>query len=99
MTHPTVTAPGYAPAADRPSPAAPTGAPPTGAPPVALPRGGVDWLLMAAVLAVAAALVQRFDMRPAKGYDLASWETSLVDVYITLRGTLPAVLTPRQPAQ
>ena len=48
--------------------------------------------------AVTAALVQRFDVHKAKEYDLDSWEKSLVDVYITLRGPLPAVLTPRQQA-
>lgn len=48
--------------------------------------------------AIAAALVQRFDVRKAKEYDLESWEKDLGDAYITLRGPLPAVLTPRQPA-
>ena len=77
MTNPSVAAPGYAPAADRsPPPAAPHG----GAPPLALPRGGVDWLLVAAVVAVAAALVRALWFTPVEAMQGAAQKIFYVHV-------------------
>jgi heme exporter protein C len=74
MTNPSVAAPGYAPAADR-SPAAPPGAAPA-----SLPRGGVDWLLAAAVLAVAAALVRAVWFTPVEAMQGAAQKIFYVHV-------------------
>lgn len=40
-------------------------------------------------------IVQSFDMRVAKGYDLDDWEGNLRDYFILSKGALPVVLTPR----
>ena len=51
---------------------------------------------MVEMRAVLCALLQKFDLHSAKNYNLDDWEKGLIDVYLTLRGPLPAVLTPRQ---
>lgn len=53
-------------------------------------------LALAEMRAVFAAVMQKFEVRKAKDYDLDDWEKKLIDVYITLRGPLPVVLTARQ---
>jgi cytochrome P450 len=45
--------------------------------------------------AVLAALVRRFDVRFADGFQPASWEEALEDQYILTCGTLPVVMTKR----
>ena len=45
-------------------------------------------LAMMEMRAVLCALVQRFDMRPAKGFRMESWEENLQDVFVTTRGPL-----------
>lgn len=45
-------------------------------------------LAMAELRAVVCAMVQRFDMQVAKGFDLDTWEENIEDVYVTNRGSL-----------
>jgi hypothetical protein len=45
--------------------------------------------------AVLGALVRRFDVRFADGFEPASWEAGLEDHYILTRGPLPVVITKR----
>lgn len=40
-------------------------------------------------------LVRRFEMRFEDGYDAQLWEDELMDYFITLKGRLPIILTPR----
>jgi hypothetical protein len=44
---------------------------------------------------VAAYVVQRFDMKPAPGYDLNEWEKTLQDYFAMQKGPLPAVVKAR----
>lgn len=43
--------------------------------------------------------VQAFDVSFAEGYDKQRWETELRDYFITHRGSLPVILTPRPSAR
>jgi cytochrome P450 len=46
--------------------------------------------------AVVSAVVQRFDMEVASGYDLDKWEGTLADWFVLLKnGDLPVILTER----
>jgi cytochrome P450 len=45
---------------------------------------------------VASWVVQRFDMKPADGYNLDEWEDNLKDYYVMQKGGLPVVLTRRK---
>jgi hypothetical protein len=44
---------------------------------------------------ILAALVRRFDVRFAPGFEPADWERQLKDAYILVRGELKVVLTKR----
>jgi heme exporter protein C len=72
MTHPSLTAPGYAPA-DRPAPSTP-------AAPAALPKGGVDWLLAVALAAVAAVLARAVWFTPVEAMQGAAQKIFYVHV-------------------
>lgn len=48
---------------------------------------------------VIAYFVQAFDVCFAEGYDKQCWETELRDYFITHRGSLPVILTPRPSAR
>lgn len=52
-------------------------------------------LAMQEMRIVASWIVQRFDMQPAKGYDLDDWERDLNDYYVMQKGSLPVLLTRR----
>lgn len=41
-------------------------------------------------------MLQRFEMRLAEEYNPRLWEQELKDYFVTTRGKLPVVLTPRQ---
>ena len=53
-------------------------------------------LAMVEMRSVFAAVMQKFDLQKGKDYNLDDWEKNLIDVYITLRGALPVILTTRQ---
>jgi len=72
MTNPSVAAPGYTPAADSPTSSAPA--------PLVLPRGGIDWLLVAGLLAVAAALVRAVWFTPVEAMQGAAQKILYVHV-------------------
>jgi len=40
-------------------------------------------------------LMQKFDMRFEDGFDVKSWEVDMLDYFVTIKGKLPVVLTPR----
>lgn len=44
---------------------------------------------------VASCLVQRFDIKPADGFLMDSWENNLEDYYVMGKGDLPVRLTRR----
>jgi heme exporter protein C len=71
MTNPSLAAPAYAPAAP-PADRAPA--------PAALPKGGVDWLLAAALLAVAAALARAVWFTPVEAMQGAAQKIFYVHV-------------------
>lgn len=41
-------------------------------------------------------MVQRFDFRFKDGYDSGRWGGDVLDYFVTLKGNLPTVLTPRK---
>ncbi|KAF5379710.1 hypothetical protein D9615_005671 [Tricholomella constricta] len=41
-------------------------------------------------------LVQAFEMRFGEGYDPGRWEEDMLDYFVTIKGRLPVVLTPRK---
>lgn len=53
-------------------------------------------LAMLEMRAVACGLLQRFEMRAAKDFDLDDWEKNLKDVFVTITGPLPGTVIPRQ---
>lgn len=50
---------------------------------------------MVEMRAAVCALVQKFDIEKAEGYDLDSWEKSLRDTFVTASGPLMMVFKPR----
>jgi cytochrome P450 len=52
-------------------------------------------LAMNEMRAVLAALVRRFDMRLASGFEPGEWEQKLVDGYTLGRGALPVIMSGR----
>lgn len=41
-------------------------------------------------------MVQKFDIRPAEGYDLDQWEKNLKERFLTTRGPLPVTMAARK---
>jgi cytochrome P450 len=52
-------------------------------------------LAMNEMRVVVSYIVQRFDMKPAPGYDLDQWEKELQDFYVMKKGHLPVGITAR----
>ncbi|EKM57316.1 uncharacterized protein PHACADRAFT_208410 [Phanerochaete carnosa HHB-10118-sp] len=53
-------------------------------------------LAMVEMRAVVCAVMHKFELRKAEGYDLDLWEKDVMDVYLTIRGKLPVILEQRQ---
>ncbi|CAA7267082.1 unnamed protein product [Cyclocybe aegerita] len=53
------------------------------------------WMEMRMVVSL---MVQNFEMKFAKGYNPQQWYNDLTDYFVTMKGELPTILTPRKPS-